>query len=52
MDPADEPDPEGTGAEYQRMLALVREIAHLEELLVGDPRDDEARARLRELRRG
>ena len=43
-------EPEGYVAEYQQMLALVREITHLKERLIIDPRDDEARARLRELR--
>ena len=53
VDPGDMPepeDPEGIAAEYQQMLALVREITHLKERLIIDPRDDEARARLRELR--
>ena len=44
------PEQEGYVAEYQQMLALVREITHLKERLIIDPRDDEARARLRELR--
>ena len=43
-------EPVGSVAEYQQMLALVREITHLKERLIIDPRDDEARARLRELR--
>ena len=41
----------GFDAAYQQALALARELAHLEELLVIDPRDEDARARLL-LRRG
>ena len=49
-EPEEPEEPEGYVAEYQQMLALVREITHLKERLIIDPRDDEARARLRELR--
>ena len=40
----------GFDAAYQQALALARQLAHLEDLLVIDPRDEDARARL--LRRG
>ncbi len=55
LDPADVPEPEepeGSDAEYQQVLATAREIIHLEELLINDPRDEDARLRLRQLRRG
>ena len=54
-DPADVPEPEepeGSDAEYQQVLATAREIIHLEELVIIDPRDEDARDRLRQLRRG
>ena len=46
----DPEDPEGIAAEYQQMLALVREMTHLKERLIINPRDEDARARLRRLR--
>ncbi len=43
-------DPEGIAAEYQRLRAVAREMAHLEELLIINPRDEDVLARLRQLR--
>ena len=43
-------DPEGIAAEYQQLRALAREMAHLEELLIINPRDEDVLARLRQLR--
>ena len=53
VDPGDMPepeDPEGIASEYQQLLARAREIVHLEGLLIINPRDEEARARIRQLR--
>ena len=43
-------DPEGIAAEYQQLRALTREMIHLEELLIINPRDEDVLARLRQLR--
>lgn len=45
-------EPEGFDAAYQQVRAMARELVHLEEMLVIDPRDEDARTRLRQLRRG